>query len=723
MFDALGGWAYRRRWLILLGSVLFLVVSGGWGTGVFGSLTGGGFDDPHSGSFRGRQLLEHRFGRADADVIALYTSRQAVDGGPIAADVERTLRSLPHAEVTSVTSYYSTRSPQFISADRHSTYALIVLSGKTDAERLDQLAALRPRLRVSGVQAQIGGGTAVAADINAQVSRDIGRAEGLSLPIVLVLMVLIFGSLAAASLPLAIGGLAILGAFTMLRVLTFVTDVSIFSVNIVTLMGLGLAIDYSLFMVSRFREEMARRGDDVPAALRATTATAGRTVAFSGVTVGICLGSLLLFPQVFLKSMGFGGMAAVLVDMVGALTVLPALLAVLGPRVNALSIRSLLRRLARRPTRSAGATAAAVGPAPDAAQGGAWARIAHSVMRRPVAYAAVIVIGLLTLGLPFTHVRFGGIDERALPRATESRVVAEALGRQFGRAPSIEEAAITFRGAVDKPAVQAYAEAVRALSGVRSATLTGVSGDTARLSVSYQGDSLSTTGRATTGRVRAVPPPAGAQVLLAGPSAALVDLLHSLGARLPWMALLVCLVTLVLLFAAFGSVVLPVKALIMNVLSLSAAFGALVWVFQYGHLASWLHFTSTGTLEATQPVLVLAIAFGLSMDYEVFLLSRMKEEWDATGDNTAAVAAGLQRSGGIITSAALLLVVVIGAFSTSGITFIKLIGVGMIVAIVVDATVVRALLVPATMRLLGPANWWAPRGLRRAYARFGLREV
>jgi len=714
MFDALGGFAYRRRKLVLAAAVLFLAFASVWGIGVFGALTGGGFEDPSSDSFRGQQLLDHRFGRDGGDVVVLYSSGDKnVDDAAVAAGITDALGGLPSDKVASVASFYSTHDPAFVSPDRQLTYAVIGLRGRTDDERRIQFEAIRGDLQVPGLTARFGGSTAVNADINGQVGKDIGKAEGLSTPIVLVLMLFIFGSLAAASLPLAIGGLAVLGAFTMLRVLTLFTDVSVFSVNIVTLLGLGLAIDYALFMVSRFREELPKADGDVETAVRATMTTAGRTVAFSGLTVGISLGSLLIFPQGFLRSMGFGGMAAVLVAMVGALTVLPALLAVLGRRVNALSIRPFLRRVARRPE-----------PVAVSDREGGWTRIARSVMKRPVVYAVVIVIALLALGTPFTHIKWGGIDERALPAGTESRVVAAVLKSDFdsnGTTP--ESAAVVFDDAADPSVLTAYATAVARVPGVRSAEVTGVRDRVGRVTVRYDAPALSAEARHTTALVRAVPAPEGAEALVTGQNANLVDLLGSLGSRLPWMGLIVCLVTLVLLFLAFGSVVLPVKALIMNVLSLSATFGALVWVFQYGHLASWLGFTPTGTIEATQPILVLAIAFGLSMDYEVFLLSRIKEHWDATGDNVSAVTTGLQRSGSIITSAALLLVIVIGAFSTSGITFIKLIGVGMIVAIIVDATVVRALLVPATMRLMGKANWWAPSPLRRVYARYGIREA
>jgi trehalose monomycolate/heme transporter len=428
-----------------------------------------------------------------------------------------------------------------------------------------------------------------------------------------------------------------------------------------------------------------------------TMATAGRTVAVSGVTVAISLAGLLIFPQVFLRSMGMGGIAAVLIAMGAALTLLPALFGMLGRRVDALSIR---RR-----------------PRPAAPGHGAWYRIAHSVMRRPVIYTVAIVAVLVALGLPFLRVQFGGVDERVLPAGTESRVVAETINRDFPpTSTSPIEAIVTGPGAPE------YLAAVRGLDGVVGADITGQSGDTTRISIRYSGEAISDETRDLVQRTRELPVSPGTDVQVGGRSAELVDLLASLGRLLPWMALMVGITTFVLLFLAFGSVVLPIKAIVMNVLSLAASFGALVWIFQDGNLAGALDFTATGTLDATQPILVLAIIFGLSMDYEVFLMSRIRGQYDMTGDNTQAVATGLQRTGRIITSAALLLIVVTAAFSLSGITFIKLIGVAMIIAIIVDATVVRALLVPATMRLLGRVNWWAPAPLRRLYARYGIRE-
>jgi RND superfamily putative drug exporter len=712
MFEALGRGTYRRRWWVIGAAVAFLSFAGIWGTGVFASLTGAGFDDPASDSYRAAQRAAAELGRNDADVLVLYRSAErTVDDPAFRQAVTSTLAALPADVVERSTSYYDDPSAgggaaPLVSADRHSTYAVLVLRGDEE-QRTDGLEAIEDSLAAPGLETQVGGGVTVGRDIEERISADIARAETLSLPVLLVLLVVIFGSVVAAGLPLAIGVTAILGAFTALRAFSLVTDVSVFAVNVITILGLGLAIDYGLFMVGRFREELSRGLSTEQAVVR-TMATAGRTVAVSGLTVAIALAGLLIFPQVFLRSMGFGGMAAVLVAMVAALTLLPALLAVLGHRVNALPVRRRSR------TRSVTGS-------------GAWARLAHSVMRRPVVYAVSVIVVLLALGLPFLRVTFGGIDTRALPAGTESRVVAETLDRDFtANAASPIEVVVTLPAGVESAAGQAalrsWVESARSVDGVTSAAVTGAAGDTARVELGLAGDPISGAARDLVHRLRDLPPPAGGSVLVGGSSAELVDLLASIGGRLPWMALIVAGTSFVLLFLAFGSVVLPIKALLMNVLSLSASFGAIVWIFQDGHLSGLLGFTPTGTLEATQPILVLAIVFGLSMDYEVFLMSRIREQYELTGDNAAAVATGLQRTGGIITSAALLLTVVIGAFSLSGITFIKLIGVAMIIAIAVDATVVRALLVPATMRLLGRANWWAPAPLRRLHDRVGFRE-
>src|SRR4051794_39487169 len=710
MFEALGRVIYRRRrWVVSL-ALLLVAAAGVWGTGVFGKLTGAGFDDPGSESSHAAEVAATHLGRDSADVVVLYSSRDETVDDPAFRDaVTSTLDALPADQVARTTTFWSTGAAPLVSKDRHATYAVLTLGPDGDATEL------RDAVRAPGLTTRVGGNAVINEDINSRVSSDIGRAESISMPVLLLLLVVIFGSLAAASLPLAIGGTAILGSFAALRAFASFTDVSVFAVNVVTIMGLGLAIDYGLFMVSRFREEI-RRQDTVEDAVARTMATAGRTVAVSALTVAISLAGLLIFPQVFLRSMGFGGMSAVLIAMLAALTLLPALLGMLGPKVDALSVRPWLRRVFRR---------APAAPADE--RSGFWYRIATGVMRRPLLITVVVTGLLVALALPFLRVQFGGIDVRVLPEAQESRVVTETIDRDFP--PSTQgpiTAIVTLPDAVDSPAggaaLQSYVSAVADVPGVDGATVTGAAAHTARVSVAYDGDPVDKAARDLVQAVRDVPAPDGARVLVGGESAAFADLLTSLGRLLPWMALMVVATTFVLLFLAFGSVVLPVKALVMNVLSLGASFGALVWIFQEGHLSGFLDFTPTGFVEATQPILVLAIVFGLSMDYEVFLMSRIREQYDLTGDNTAAVATGLQRTGGIITSAALLLLVVIGAFALSRITFVKMIGVAMFIAIVIDATIVRILLVPATMKLLGRANWYAPGPLRRFYARYGIRE-
>jgi uncharacterized membrane protein YdfJ with MMPL/SSD domain len=366
--------------------------------------------------------------------------------------------------------------------------------------------------------------------------------------------------------------------------------------------------------------------------------------------------------------------------------------------------------------------------APGAEQEGGFYRLATLVMRKPAVYAVVIVVALLALASPLLHVSWGGVDATALPAGTAPRTVTEALNHDFPGNPTAPiEAVVTFPGPIaNSPTrtadLRSYVTELARMPGVAGAQLTGIHGDEARVDLSYDAGLNSPAARDIVGQVRAATPPAGATSSVGGQTADLVDELSSLGHTLPWMALVVLLATFVMLFLAFGSVVLPVKAIIMNLLSLSAMYGAIVLIFQDGHLSRLLHFTSNGTISPTTPILMFAIMFGLSMDYEVFLLSRIRERYDVTGDNTAAIASGLQRTGGVITSAALLLLIVVGAFSASGVTFIKLLGVGMIIALIIDASIVRILLVPATMRLLGDKNWWAPKPLRGLYARYGIHE-
>ncbi|WP_131732701.1 MMPL family transporter [Actinomadura formosensis] len=701
MFERWGRWVHRRRRWVLAAAGALLVFAGLWGTGVFGALSSsGGFETPGSESGKAAQIAERDLGRDATDVVILYQGETTVDDPSYRASVERSLAALPPGKVLGTATYWTTESPQFVSEDRKATYAVLELAGADEAARDAAYQAVKGDLTDvgGGLTAKAGGTVGTSAAINDRVAADIPRAETIAMPILLVLLVLIFGGLVAASLPLLIGGIAILGSFTALHALTYVTDVSIFAVNITTFLGLGLAIDYGLFMVSRFREELRRDGTSTEDALAATMTTAGRTVAVSGITVAVSLSGLLLFDQNFLVSMGYGGIATVFVCMIGALTVLPALLAVLGPKVNALSV---LR--GRRPSR------------------GWWGRVARSVMRRPVVYAVTTVALLAALGGPFLRINWGGVDAAALPAGTDARAVAETLETRFPRnATSPIDAVVT--GTSDRAAIDAYGERLAALPGAADTAVTGSAGATTRIALRYDADPYSGAARDLVKRVRDVPPPAGAQVHVGGAAADVVDELASLGGTLPWLALLVGGATFVLLFLAFGSVVLPLKAIVMNLLSLSATFGAIVLIFQEGHLSGLLGFTALGAIAPAMPILMLVLLFGISMDYEVFLLSRVREEYDLTGSNVTAVAAGVQRTGSIITSAALLFIIVIGAFATSGITFIKMVGVGMAIAILVDATIVRALLVPAMMRLMGRVNWWAPGPLARLYGRYGIRE-
>src|SRR5580698_1801323 len=706
IFERWGRTAYRRRRLILVIALLVATTGAVWGTAIFAKVqTAGGFNAPNSQSQQEANLATSAFGRDAGDVVVLYSSKILTTASPaFRSAVTASLAALPREKAESYASYWSTGSRQFVSASGHQTYAVIELAGSTDTARQGSYDAIRADLSAPGLLAQIGGVVPTDETIDQQTTASITRAEGLSFPILLILLLVIFGSLTAAGLPLAIGALGILGSFTALRLLTLVTGVSVFSLNITTILGLGLGIDYGLFLVTRFREEL-REQATVEDAVARTVATAGRTVLVSGVTVAI-----VLLPETILRSIGYGGVATVLVDMIAALTVLPALLAALGPRVNSLRIR----RSVQRP--------------PAAEASGGWYRLAQSVMRRPLLYAVPIVLVLLGLGSPFLHVVWGGVDATALPAAAAPRIVTEALNQDFPGNPTAPiEAIVQFGGPITGSAsrtagLAAYTGRLDHVPGVTAAQVTGLRGNTARIDLSYAPGPYTPQARAIAGHVRDVAAPPGATDAVGGQTAALADELSSVGQTLPWMALAVILATFLLMFLAFGSLILPLEAIAANILALSAMYGVVTWIFADGHLSGLLGFTPNGTISPTIPVLMFAIMFGLSMDYEVFLLSRIRERYVATGDNTAAIASGLQRTGGVISSAALLLLVVIGMFSISSITFIKLLGVGMIVALILDATLVRMLLVPATMRLLGFANWWAPAPMRRLYARYGLRE-
>jgi len=725
MMQSWGRLVARRAGAVLIAGLVLVAAAAVFGLGVFGSLSNGGFEDHASDSARSLAKERATFTSHDPDIVVIYSSPSLkVSDTAFKASVIRVIDGLPKAAVAHVTSWYQTPSPTLVSTDEHATRIIVTLSGTSQGQKSSRFDQVKTHLGAAGLTTNIGGAWAVFADVNSAVSRDIARAEGISMPIVFILCLFIFGSLVSAMMPALVGVVAVFGAFALVRAVTMATDVSVFSINVITLLGMGLAIDYALFVVSRFREELAKQpGSDrehVNLAIAATMVTAGRTVLFSGLIVAASLASLLVFPQNFLRSMGYGGVAAVLVAMVAALTILPAVLTVLGPRIEA------GRMPWRRGHQAGAAHRRRVAQGDPTHSRGGWASLAHSVMRRPVAYLLVLGVVLMALGAPFLSATWGSVDERVLPASAPSRVASDLGARDFGGETTSANVVVE---RASQSQLGAYVGWLAKVSGVRSARLidqvasaAGGVDPTSLVQVSWLGNSQTTKSQQIVRDLRSVDPGTGVSALVGGSSASAVDLIDSIGARLPWMGAFVVSVMLVLLFVAFGSLVLPLKAVVMNALSLGASFGVVTWIFQDGHLSGFLGFVSPGYLDATQPILMLAIIFGLSMDYEVFLLSRIREEWDSTGDNVAAVANGLQHSGRIITSAALLLAVVIGAFATSSILLMKMIGVGMLVAVLIDATIVRAMLVPAAMRLLGTANWWAPGPLKRWWEHHRIRE-
>ena len=757
MLERLAGSLLRRRVLVLVVAVAVVGLAGVLGAGVVSKLRSGGFEDPAASSTRAEDALRDTFHTGEPNLVLLVTADHGtVDQADLAnGGLELTRRLSAERDVSEVQSYWTTKAAPLRSVDGRQALVLARIAGDDDAsqKRAEQLATDFDRDQ-GGMRVQVGGQARVFGEVSDQVERDLARAEMIAVPITLVLLVVVFSSAVAGALPLAVGGFAIVGTLLVLRLLAGLTDVSVYALNLTTALGLGLAIDYSMFIVSRYREEL-RAGREPPDALVTTMRTAGRTVLFSAATVAVALVALLVFPLYFLRSFGYAGIAVVALAAVGALVVLPALLAVLGRRIDSLRLPFGRRRAARR-----AAARAAAGPGAGAAGtgSGAWHRIAMAVMRRPVPIALGVVAVLLVLGAPFLGVRFGLPDDRVLPASASSRQVADAIRNDFtARDASALQVVATDAGA---PATRAaeidrYAASLSGLAGVaRVDAMTGsyagghklqatggraTTGAAARASAAQAADrfvaggatwlrvvptveAYSSAGENLVERVRALPAPFGVEV--GGPSAQLVDTKAAISDRLP-MPMAVAVIagaTLLLLFLMTGSLVIPIKALILNLLSLSAVYGAMVFIFQDGHLSSLLGFTSTGTIDTSMPVLLSCIAFGLSMDYEVFLLSRIKEEYDRSGDTISSVATGLERSGRIVTTLAALLAIVFIAFATSQVTFLKLFGIGSALAIVVDATLIRALLVPAFMRLAGRANWWAPRPLRLLHDRIGLRE-
>ncbi|MFG2968353.1 MMPL family transporter [Streptomyces sp. NPDC048288] len=705
-----GGWTRfvtARPRLSLLLALVITALAVLAGSGVADRLGSGGWEDPAAESTYATKALEREFPDSQPNLLLLVDARGAsVDTPAVAAEAKSLAARLSGEKgVTGVGSYWQTGSPSLRAEDGHEALIAARITGdeKAAADTLDRIA---PHYRGAHgpVTVKVGGMVAVRHDMQTIIKEDLARAELIALPITLILLVMVFGSAIAALLPLGIGIVAILGTNAVLRALTSVTDVSVFAMNLTTALGLGLAIDYALFIVRRFREELDS-GADPLTAVGTTLRTAGRTVLFSALTVAVSLAAMLVFPQYFLRSFAYAGIAVVLLAAAAALILLPAALVLLGHRVNSLD----LRRLFRRGTRSR----------PSGAEGTAWARTATLVMRRAPLFAVVTTAFLITLGLPFAGVKFGTADDRQLPSTAESHVVQQHIREGFPGNPG-GDLEVLAEGRATRAQYAAYKERVAALPEVASVSGPLVKGDSAYFAVQPKGESVDEDAQRLVGDLRALKTPFATEVT--GTAAVLVDSKHAIADRLPWAAAFIAIVTLFLVFLLTGSVLIPLQAVLLNALSLTAMFGAVVWVFQDGHLSGLLDFTSPGSIETTLPVLMFCVAFGLSMDYGVFLLSRIKEEYDRTGDHERSVRLGLQRTGGLITAAAIILAVVMVAIGTSRVTNTKMLGLGIALAVLMDAMVVRSLLVPAIMRLTGKATWWAPAPLRRFHERFGLSE-
>ncbi len=740
-FDHLGRFVVRHARVVVGAWALLILVALPLAPQVPGALSAGGFILDDLESAQAKAILEDELGAPPSALVVVFSSPTLTAGTPAfelaAAEAMRDVPTAPH--VAGVVSHLL--QPRQVSADGHTAYDIVFLDLPPD-DSPEAVPILRERLRdVPALQVELAGGPAFYGDVQEVSERDLQRSELISLPLAALALLLVFGSLVAAGVPLVVGGAAVLVALAAIFVVASVMPMSIFVLNLATLLGLGLGVDYSLLMTSRFREELAKRPPDDPDAVgesvRLTVATAGRAVFFSGLTVLLGLLGLVLFEFMILRSVGIAGAIVVGLAVAAALTLLPALLTLLGPRLDRFAVRRV-----------------AVAPGSD----GPWARLARRVMRHPVAVLVPTLAFLLILGSPFLHVRFNAPDSSVLPAEVPSRQAFDRLREEFGEgefAP-ITLAVRTNGPATDPDNLAALFEYSRRLAAdPRVARVDSLVDVDPRMTLAqYQllygdpngpRDRFVATGLAATtrddltaftittpygpnreegrslvadlrGPSGALAAPAGITVLVGGGAADVADVVDRVAADFPRTALFIIVTTYLVLFVLLRSVVLPAKALLMNTLSLTASFGALVWIFQDGNLSAVLGFQPLGFVETTLPVILFCVLFGLSMDYEVFLLSRMKEVWDRTGDNTEAVARGLERSGRIVTSAALIVVVVAGSFAFADIVLIKALGLGVAIAVALDATVVRALLVPATMRLLGRWNWWMPVTLERFVA-------
>ncbi|MGW4912683.1 MMPL family transporter [Streptomyces sp. NPDC004270] len=740
MLDRVSAVLYRRRVAVLWVSAVAVVLAWIGGLGVEHRLVHGGFSDPGAQSARAERLVAEHFPAAGDDLVLLLSGTTSVDSAEMTSlGTALTRHAARIRGVRQATSYWTAdRAPALRSRDGAIGLVTLSLSGDED-DRAKTAGRVLPDVRrhAPGLTVLAAGPAQVQSEVGARTAHDLLLAEAIAAPITLVLLLLVFGGAVAATLPLVIALLSVLMSRAVLNALAGAVPISVYSMNSTTSLGLGLAIDYSLFVLARFREEL-RAGATVREALGPTVRRAGRTVAFSALTVALSLVALLVFPQFFLRSFAYGGIAVVLSAAAGAVLVLPALLAVVGHRVDRYDVFARLR-----------GPAGPTGPP----ENGRWYRFALAVTRHPLLYGGGAVLLLAVLASPFPRVSAGLFDDRSLPASAQVHRATQLLRDRFD-ADALGTVPVVVEG-VRPRAVESYARALSAVPDVRRVTAApgsyvaghrvrgpgpaaSADGDSTRVA-RVSGDARVTlvtlvtvvsgveqgspAGTRLVRRLREVAAPAGATVSVGGRAAEVQDSTAAVARATPAAIGIVVGASLLLLFLFTGSVLMPVKALVLNTLSLSATFGAMVYVFQEGHLSFLVGSPAhTGTLDATIPILTFCVAFGLSMDYEVFLLARIRERYLLTGDNTESVAFGLQHTGRIITAAAVLVAAVLFVFSVSGVTMLKLLGVGLALAVVLDATLVRAVLVPSFMRLAGRANWWAPAPLRRLHDRVGLRE-
>ncbi|MGV8871775.1 MAG: MMPL family transporter [Rhodococcus sp. (in: high G+C Gram-positive bacteria)] len=712
MFVRWGNFVHRLRYTVLGVMVAGLAVLAAYGSDLPDHLSQSGFDDPTSQSAVAGNLAEETFGRdTEGDVIVLYTAPEGstIDDPAFDAAVTQNLDSLVADHPDSIAkingSYFATAQAPVLAAlgtaDKQHAIASIAIVGTNDTELTDNFQAVENAFYIDGVDVQVAGQQPVAAALASTMTDDIHRMEILAIPAVAVLLFFVFGGIVAAALPLIVGALTVVGANGIVKLFTHFTEVNTFVAPVVSLVGLGLAIDYGLFIVSRFREELGD-GRSTPDAVRRSVMTAGRTVAFSATMIVACLGGLLLFPHGFLRSVALGSIATVALAALTAITVLPAILSILGPRVDALGLAFM------RKTKSS-----------EEIENGMWGKLTQWVMHNPVKVVVTIVLGLLVLTLPIGNLAFGGINETYLPPDNPTRVAQEQFDELFP-GQRTEPIKLVIENAQGQNLAAITNQANTAPGLVEQFSPVGASKD--GIIVFKAGLIDRNVSAPTIEFLRSIDTPAGTSMEVTGTPAIERDSIDALVDRLPLMAVLVVFIVTVLMFLTFGSLVLPIKAVLMTTLGLGATMGILTWIFIDGHGAAWMNFTP-GPIMAMILLLIAAIVFGLSTDYEVFLLSRMVEARENGSSTSEAIHIGTSHTGRIITAAALILIVVTGAFAFSDLVMMKYIAYGMIAALIIDATVIRMFLVPATMKLLGDASWWAPAGIKRMQRRLGLSET